>query len=322
MKVRVKPFIRDFTDGIPDKELLRRYELSRSGLERLKHQLLDAGLLTQAQVELRENNMGTGVIIQPSAPEAREENGVSVNLDTGLVLHCPSCAATVRRGASHCDYCKSSLDFSLKGKTIPCPHCFASTPANGRFCMRCASPITGVVETGEVYKDRLCPRCQLPMRGKRVGDFSLMECVDCGGFFTPHQTFEMMQDNTNRVLFPTTALPKAELDAMASVRYVKCPVCRTIMNRTNFARISGVLIDTCRDHGVWFDKDELEKIMDFIAKGGLVKAREKQAQELKEEARMARSRREWDDRWNASRGMDSRLGFLGVLMGIGDTGDW
>jgi Zn-finger nucleic acid-binding protein len=56
-----------------------------------------------------------------------------------------------------------------------------------------------------------------------------------------------------------------------------------MMNRTNFARISGVIVDTCRGHGIWFDPGELEKIMDFIAHGGLVKAKEVDLQRLKDE---------------------------------------
>ncbi len=61
------------------------------------------------------------------------------------------------------------------------------------------------------------------------------------------------------------------------------------MNRKNFARISGVIIDECRSHGGWLDAGELEKIRLFIADGGLEKAQDKQiertAADLKELAR-------------------------------------
>ena len=74
------------------------------------------------------------------------------------------------------------------------------------------------------------------------------------------------------------------------VRYVRCPVCRQLMNRTNFARMSGVIVDTCRFHGIWFDADELGKVMDFIARGGLQKARTVELEELKAEEQMQKIR--------------------------------
>ena len=53
------------------------------------------------------------------------------------------------------------------------------------------------------------------------------------------------------------------------MRYLCCPVCGKHMNRRNFARASGVVIDWCRGHGYWFDAHELETILEFVARGGL-----------------------------------------------------
>jgi hypothetical protein len=43
------------------------------------------------------------------------------------------------------------------------------------------------------------------------------------------------------------------------------------MNRKNFARLSGVVIDVCRPHGAWFDRGELGAIRAFLREGGLAK---------------------------------------------------
>jgi Zn-finger nucleic acid-binding protein len=59
------------------------------------------------------------------------------------------------------------------------------------------------------------------------------------------------------------------------------------MNRVNFAHCSGVIIDVCRGHGSWFDKDELRKIIEFIRKGGMVAARQREIESLKAEQRRA-----------------------------------
>jgi Zn-finger nucleic acid-binding protein len=41
------------------------------------------------------------------------------------------------------------------------------------------------------------------------------------------------------------------------------------MNRVNFGKRSGVIVDVCKEHGVWFDRGELTQAIEFVAKGGL-----------------------------------------------------
>ena len=59
------------------------------------------------------------------------------------------------------------------------------------------------------------------------------------------------------------------------------------MNRVNYARRSGVVLDVCKAHGLWFDQDELRRVLAFIASGGLDRAREREIEELKEAKRAA-----------------------------------
>ena len=42
-----------------------------------------------------------------------------------------------------------------------------------------------------------------------------------------------------------------------------------MMQRKNFGRRSGVVVDWCGSHGTWLDANELEDIADFVAAGGL-----------------------------------------------------
>ena len=55
------------------------------------------------------------------------------------------------------------------------------------------------------------------------------------------------------------------------------------MNRNNFARASGIIVDICKQHGVWFDADELPSIIGFIQKGGMELARQREKNELQVE---------------------------------------
>jgi hypothetical protein len=41
------------------------------------------------------------------------------------------------------------------------------------------------------------------------------------------------------------------------------------MQRANFKKRSGVIIDRCHSHGTWLDADELEAIAGFILEGGI-----------------------------------------------------
>ena len=55
------------------------------------------------------------------------------------------------------------------------------------------------------------------------------------------------------------------------------------MNRVNFARCSGVVVDICKQHGTWFDRDELSRIVEFIHGGGLNASRAKEKIEIAEQ---------------------------------------
>ncbi|TLD41133.1 MAG: hypothetical protein JETT_2598 [Candidatus Jettenia ecosi] len=52
------------------------------------------------------------------------------------------------------------------------------------------------------------------------------------------------------------------------VRYIPCPLCKKLMQRKNWGTHSGIIVDTCYEHGTWYDAEELEKIREFIMRGG------------------------------------------------------
>src|SRR5207248_2153983 len=85
------------------------------------------------------------------------------------------------------------------------------------------------------------------------------------------------------VLGAASHVPKHEGAEPNKVRYVPCPECNQLMNRVNFARCSGVVVDVCKGHGTWFDHDELQQIVEFIRSGGLNVSREREKRELAEE---------------------------------------
>lgn len=59
------------------------------------------------------------------------------------------------------------------------------------------------------------------------------------------------------------------IGSLEPLRYISCPVCNELMNRKVWGSYSGVIIDRCQAHGTWYDKGEIEKIREYIAKGGV-----------------------------------------------------
>jgi Zn-finger nucleic acid-binding protein len=66
------------------------------------------------------------------------------------------------------------------------------------------------------------------------------------------------------------------------------------MNRINFGRKSGVILDFCRGHGMWFDDGELPRILLWIQNGGEQRAHRLDAEQAAVEAREQRLARDAD----------------------------
>jgi Zn-finger nucleic acid-binding protein len=52
------------------------------------------------------------------------------------------------------------------------------------------------------------------------------------------------------------------------------------MNRQNFGGASGVIIDLCAKHGIWFDAGELPRVLEFVESGGLARERQRQIRQI------------------------------------------
>jgi Zn-finger nucleic acid-binding protein len=85
----------------------------------------------------------------------------------------------------------------------------------------------------------------------------------------------------------TTTVHRRELSMQAKVVYRSCPACTQIMSRRNFARISGIIVDECRNHGTFFDAGELEDVLAFVRSGGLMLARRRETEALDRERQRA-----------------------------------
>src|SRR4029078_9545275 len=120
----------------------------------------------------------------------------------------------------------------------------------------------------------------------RVGDTALLECERCRGVWLDAATFEHVcasRETQGAVLHQWPSPTRAT--APESIRYRKCVACGKMMNRLNFGRLSGTVVDVCKGHGTFLDAGELHAIVSFIQGGGLDRARQRQIEDLREEQR-------------------------------------
>jgi Zn-finger nucleic acid-binding protein len=168
-----------------------------------------------------------------------------------------------------------------------------------KHCQRCGA----AAATPEIKdsKNRRCPRCQSEMVLATIGVTSVLECEQCLGLWLDVFSFEKIcadREQQSAVLGVASPAPTHAVRETSKVNYVPCPECSQLMNRINFARCSGVIVDVCKGHGTWFDRDELSHIVEFIRDGGLEASRARDKAEIQEERRRL---------WEQQAAVDSRV---------------
>jgi Zn-finger nucleic acid-binding protein len=184
-------------------------------------------------------------------------------------LTCPTCGAPASPEATSCPFCGVALAL------VSCPKCLGRIFKGAKHCSHCGEAAPEAQSSAPLSLK--CPRCGTNLLSVTVGTAALGECDRCGGTWVDGRTFErIVAEKEEQSLVLAAALPGFGVKRAArphADRYWPCPVCHNLMNRVNFAHISGVVLDACRTHGVWFDEDELRQLVEFIRSGGLEKAR-------------------------------------------------
>jgi len=196
------------------------------------------------------------------------------------VIRCAGCGASVPADAPQCPYCRAQL------ATVACPACFALAPLSASHCPACGASLAP--RAAATPDGAPCPACATALAATRIGELEAQACGACGGLWLDRAMFEQLGASRERQgavlgMLPAPAAPPVA--ALEPVKYRPCPVCRQFMNRINYAKRSGVVLDVCKGHGLWFDQDELRRVLAFIAGGGLDRARERELEDLKEAQR-------------------------------------
>lgn len=128
-----------------------------------------------------------------------------------------------------------------------------------------------------------CPRCRAPLVTRELADVVGLECAGCLGLFLDVETVRRLTSEEGRET--RVAFPRRARVHEPPVQYIPCITCQKQMNRTVFAKISGVIVDVCKDHGVWFDAGEINAIIQFVEEGGMARASQRSAKDKAAESK-------------------------------------
>jgi Zn-finger nucleic acid-binding protein len=194
-------------------------------------------------------------------------------MDAGS-LHCPNCGAGADPAATRCPYCQARL------AAVSCPHCFALMFDAAAFCPHCGTRRT---REESAATPLACPGCRQPLRQVTVGATSLLECPGCDGLWIDAARFEQVCADRAAQAAVLHRFPQERPSLEREIHYRPCARCGKLMNRINFGRLSGTIVDVCRAHGTFLDPGELHQIVDFIQQGGLERARQVEIEQLRDE---------------------------------------
>jgi len=154
-------------------------------------------------------------------------------------------------------------------------------PANTGLCRYCGT--RNDLDLGQqdyalqhTTTDRICPHCDQALQSidlKLQDHFQIERCSKCFGlFFDPGEIETLLESSVANVFDINTRLlrniNRERFPKDQKVKYIKCPVCRKFMRRVNFAYRSGVIVDRCKEHGVWLDNGEIVHLLEWKKAGG------------------------------------------------------
>ncbi|MEM9293302.1 MAG: zinc ribbon domain-containing protein [Acidobacteriota bacterium] len=239
--------------------------------------------------------------------------------DEAEVVRCSNCGGPRQEGAQRCPYCRADYTLHEQNLDTLCPVCFHRVSQSARYCHHCGIP-TLRDQTTEITEHQ-CPACDeeswlrsRPLSSPNAtsgeaspqasaASLSALECPHCAGLWLSAEAFRLLEERALQTTAPlpdlaqrkaSTTLSGAPARGTANFgsggrAYRPCIHCGRLMNRRNYGRGSSVVIDSCKEHGAWFDFEELAKILVWLRQGGAQRQRWKEGEMAREEERRRRS---------------------------------
>lgn len=204
---------------------------------------------------------GTPVTVQP------------VEGHDARVVCCSACGAPRGEGTEHCGFCGSDYTLHERDLHTICPQCLTRVSDRARFCHSCGTelaPEMAVAAITQMHCPVCGPRQRLASRTLGHG-VPVLECGHCGGIWMARTGFRQLVERARSegraAENDRPVRPPGKVRDQTGWKYRPCIHCGKLMQRRNYAR-SGVIVDLCADHGVWFDAEELPSILAWLRTGG------------------------------------------------------
>ena len=109
-----------------------------------------------------------------------------------------------------------------------------------------------------------CPRCRTPLNVQQAGNLVMNCCYQCGGLFLDGIASKRVVDAVDPNAIATANQVSQHARAAVSTDAVApCPACEKPLDRMPIPA-ANVTVDVCREHGVWFDRDELQRVVQAV----------------------------------------------------------
>lgn len=108
-----------------------------------------------------------------------------------------------------------------------------------------------------------CPRCAVALKTTKAGRL----CPKCDGCWLTHDQVQEALNQTEQDLKKAGLGKTLELDTALNTQHaVRCPQCSIRLKRSEYIRGSGLMVDSCYEHGMWLDDGELRELREYINK--------------------------------------------------------
>jgi len=113
----------------------------------------------------------------------------------------------------------------------------------------------------------MCPRCNEPLVAFELDGVEIDRCVTCSGTWLDAGELEWIAERAGVDPGPLSEALRAAAGSGQRTK-LRCPRCGGRMSAMIVGSAPGVEIDRCRrEHGLWFDAGEMEKIVASFAEG-------------------------------------------------------
>ena len=197
-------------------------------------------------------------------------------------MNCPCCSAPLQGDGPVCAWCGSRLDLDLQGWSHLQPR--------------------------GLNRQLHCPDCRCPLETLQLGapdPLELDRCPTCLGLFLPLGALERLVAQEGRTALQIdhrllqTLSETPRTGNTTAWRYRRCPSCGELMNRALHGKRSGVVVDRCRDHGLWLDAGELRQLLEWARAGGALLDLERRQEQAQEQAKRQERARQESERFQA-----------------------